>query len=158
MRNLSQWEPFREERGPSEAWGVRDAATKKVIVAATHRLDGEDASVMARTHNQRLVAPAEIMIESVVSHRTHLPVLQFTFGDATWEQDYRTARDLIDNIYRALEAGLTDAFLVKWVREVLAPTRPPEEVASMLGHLLGKFREFRRLVDEPITVEGSAPS
>lgn len=160
MRNAGKWEPYREQRGPSEAWGVRDADTYSIIVPASHRLDGEDADVIARSHNARLERPDQLWHESIVSHRTGLPVYRFQFGDVSWEFDLAQLRAFIGELYELLEAGLSDAFLARFVREHWAAGGTVEEQNRLLGHLMVEFRTFRETLRNPIAEadEGRAAS
>lgn len=158
MRNLSKWEPFREQRGPSEAWGVRDASTQAVVIPASIRLDAEDADVIARTHNARLERPDQIFTEAIVSHRTGEPVYRFAFGDVTWEMGLRELRQFIGDLYELAEASITDAFIVKFVRSRLAPV-DEAKFGSTIKALMSDFRGFREELKAPVVeAEGGEPS
>ncbi len=158
MRNLSKWAPFREQRGLSEAWGVREVDGEKVMIPATIRLDAEDADVIARTHNARLERPDRIWTEAIVSHRTGEPVYHFAFGDVTWEMGLRELRQFIGDLYELAEAGITDAFIVKFVRSRLAPV-DERKFGSTIKALMSDFRGFREELKAPVVeVEEGEPS
>ncbi len=156
MRNNEQWEPFREQHGPSESWGVRTKETHRALVAATYRLDAQDADLIARTHNARLKEqPDKIWIESIVSHRTMMPVYRFQYGDTTWELDLVGMRVFIADLYQALEAGISDAFIAAFVRQRLAPEAAADEQGHLIASMMVEFRNFRELLNNPMeTSEG----
>ena len=163
MRNLERWEPRRAQRGQSEHWGVIAVAADggyKWVVEPTYRLDAEDADIIARSHNARLERPDQLWHESIVSHRTGEPVYRFQFGPQSWEMDVAQLRAFIGELYQLLEAGLTDAFLAKFVREFWAADGTVEEQNRMLGILMGEFRKFRELMRNPVAEadEGAAAS
>ncbi len=149
MKNREKWEPFIEQRGPSEAWGVR-TTEGKIIITATHRMDGEDADVIARSHNARLEKPGEIWVESIVSHRTMMPIYRFQHGDISFELDLRAMRAHMDDLYHVLEAGITDAFIARWIQSSLMPDASLEGQRNAIGHMMIEFRKFRELLDKPV--------
>lgn len=156
MRNSEQWKPVREQSGPSELWGV-STASGKVIVRPTTALDAEDADVIARTHNARLMRPDQIWTESIVSHRTGEPVFRFAFGDASWEMGLRELRTFINDMYELAEAGITDAFIAKFVRARVAPFEDMK-TGPIVAALMKDFREFREELRNPVVEAEGEPS
>ena len=156
MRNAEKWRPLREERGPSELWGVatvgEGGAPGKVIIPPSTKLDGEDADIICRTHNARLERGAEGLIHHtpIVSNRTGLPAYQFTLGDLTWEWDLRELTNFIQEMYELREAAITDSFIVRWVRERLMPEKPEEEQWRIIVGMFSEFRDFRELLKHPV--------
>jgi hypothetical protein len=159
MRNLAKWRPIREQSGPSELWGVAtlddQGRIHDVVVRPTTRLDAEDADTIARAHNARLSRPDQIFSESIVSHRTGEPVFRFAFGDVTWEMGLKELRAWIDDLQQLAEAGVPDAFIVKFMRQTL-PAGDEEKYGSMVGVMMQEFRRFREELRSPVieAVEG----
>lgn len=150
MRNLQTWEPYREQHGPCEAWGVRVRESGAVILPATRRLDAEDADLIARGHNARLRRPGEIWTESIVSSRTGRPGYRLQFGDYGVEMDLAALRAFILDLHALLEAGITDAFVAGWVQSRLMPDAPEAEQGRAVVGLLQDFRAFRELMNDPV--------
>lgn len=152
MRNAEKWQPFREHSGPSELWGVM-AESGKVVVRPTTALDAEDADTIARAHNARLERPDEIFTESIVSHRTGEPIYRFAFGDVTWEMGLRELRAFIGDLYELAEAGVTDAFIVKFMRSRVGGV-DAEKYGSMVAAMMSDFRQFREELKNPVVEAG----
>lgn len=149
MRNAEKWRPVRDQSGPSELWGVATAGGL-VIIKPTSRLDAEDADQIARAHNARLTRPDKIWTESIVSHRTGEPVYRFQFGDVSWEMGLVELRTFIGDLYELAEAGLTDAFIAKFVSRRLMPIDEAKYGSTMVA-LMGEFRSFREELRRPVS-------
>jgi hypothetical protein len=153
MRNAEKWRPIREQSGPSELWGVAsvDASGRIVetIIRPTTKLDGEDADTIARAHNARLSRPDQIYTESIVSHRTGEPVYRFVYGEVSWEMGLRQLRQFINDLYELAEAGLTDAFLAKFVSRRLGVIDEGKYAGTMAA-LMQDFRSFREELRSPV--------
>lgn len=162
MRNVASWRPVREQSEPSELWGVASLDDQgrihEVIIRPTTKLDAEDADTIARTHNARLSRPDQIFSESIVSHRTGEPVYRFAFGDVTWEMGLRELRTWIDDLQQLAEAGVTDAFIVKFMRRMI-PGGDEQKYGNAVAVMMQQFREFREELRNPVVeAEGGAPS
>lgn len=129
------------------------AESGRTVISATNRLDAEDADVIARTHNARLSRPDEIFTESIVSHRTGEPVYRFAFGDVTWEMGLRELRTFIGDLQELAEAGIADAFIVKFVRRRIAGV-DEQKYGSLVGVLMKEFRDFREELRSPVEEVG----
>lgn len=166
MRNAEKWRPLREERGPSELWGVvtvgEGGAPGKVILTPSTKLDGEDADIICRSHNARLERGGDGVIHHnpIVSHRTGRPAYQFMLGDVSWEWDLPQLTAFIQEMYELREAAITDSFIVRWVQERLMPDKPEEEQRRIIAGMFTEFRQFRDLLRNPVEEadEGAAPS
>ncbi len=77
-----------------------------------------------------------VWVESLVSHRTGEPLVQIAWYDHTGQLDVASARQLAFQLLEAADAAISDAFLVKFLRE----RDLPDEAA---GVLLNEFRQYR---------------
>jgi hypothetical protein len=161
MRNAAKWRPIQEQSGPSTLWGVASlddqGSIRDVIIRPSTRLDAEDADTIARAHNARLSRPDQIFSEAIVSHRTGEPAFHFAFGDVTWEMGLRELRTWIDDLQQLAEAGLTDAFIVKFMRKMI-PAGDEEKYGSVVGVLMQEFRQFREELRAPVVDAEQGPA
>lgn len=160
MRNAAKWRSIREVSGPSTLWGVASlddqGRVHDVVIRPTTKLDAEDADIIARAHNARLSRPDQIFSESIVSHRTGEPDYRFAFGDMTWEMGLRELRAWIDDLQQLAEAGITDAFIVKFMSRML-PAGDDPKYGNAVAVMMQEFRKFREELRSPVVeAEGEA--
>jgi hypothetical protein len=143
MRNIQNWQPVREMSGPSEQWGVETTDKPPVmIIKPTTKLDGQDVSLICSTHNAALI-PGELLIKSIVSERTGGPVVNVAFKSETLQLTLGEAKAFQAQIGEAIEAGVTDAFIAKWLRTKISPHSEEGKLQHMISRMLSEFREYR---------------
>jgi hypothetical protein len=141
MQSVHPWRPVRKQDGLNEKWGVAavcDAAgNTATVIQPSLMLDREDVALICATHNAALEKGEGIFLESLVSSQTGEPRVTLTVKSVSVQLALREARDLQSNLAGVIEASLTDAFIVRWVRDRLGAG------ADAVGGLLVDFRAFR---------------
>lgn len=85
----------------------------------------------------------DILVESLVSSRTHEPVVQIRVlfdngkGQTTVQMSPEEARGIAQHIMEAAESATVDAFLNNWCRTVLQASE------SQAAGIMKDFRDFR---------------
>jgi len=151
MRNREEWEPYLEQNGPSEAWGIcvkptkadREAQKRKVIIQATTKLDSADVARIADTHNANLgEKEGTVWCKSLVNSRLE-PRVSISIGGHVVQLSYPQARNVIQNLTEANEAAISDALLMRFLRAVVFAGEDSALTGVMAAQMLQQFREFR---------------
>lgn len=162
MRSVEQWEPYRQVSGPSELWGVavKNTDPVEVIIKPTTKLDGSDCQLISATHNAALMSGGSekvLWCESLVN-RAGEPKIQISFGNEMVQLDVRRARHHVGLLNEAIEAAMSDAVIVRFMREVILAGAGAETINENTGKLLQMFRDFREEVLKPTPIESEAES
>ena len=161
MRNAQRWTPDREQHGPSEVWGVAVQDSKPVewIIKPTTKLDASDCQLISATHNAAMASDAARVLwcESLVN-RAGEPIVQITLGTEMAQLGIREARHHVATLNESIEAAMSDAVIVRFMRQVIMSGADATEINQKTGMLLNMFREFRDEVLKPTPVESDLES
>jgi len=157
MRSIERWQPGLEQHGPSEVWGVavQNSDPVRWIIKPTTRLDASDCQLICATHNAALASGGDkekmLWVESLVNQRG-APIVQITFGNELLQMEIREARHHVNALNETIEGAMSDAVLVRFVREVIFAGEH-EKADHAAGKLLQMFREFREELTKPTATE-----
>lgn len=160
MRNAQRWQPDREVSGPSELWGVavQDSRPPEWIIRPTTKLDAGDCQLIAATHNAALATGEKVLWCESLVNRAGTPIVQIAFGTELAQLGIREARHHVATLNEAIEAAMSDAVIVRFMRQVIMSEGDPQEVNQRTGQLLKMFREFRDEVLKPTPLESETES
>jgi len=160
MRSVERWEPYRQTSGPSELWGVavKNSDPLELIIRPTTKLDGSDCQLISATHNAALATGEKsLYCESLVNHKGE-PIIQIAFGSELAQLGIREARHHVAVMNEVIEAAMSDAVIVRFMREVVLAGSESELINANTGKLLQMFRDFREEVLKPTPIESEAES
>lgn len=159
MKDLVQWEPAwdesraQPEADPERGWGVvvagsRLVGKKKWIILPQETLSSSDVALICATHNARIKAGSEgsIDVASLVN-RDLEPIVQITLGAESAQLGIREARQHVIALHECIEGALSDALLVRFIRDQVYEGREGFEAA--VGAMLNAFRKFREQFEGP---------
>lgn len=160
MRNLQRWQPYREMHGPSEVWGVavQDSDPLELVIKPTTKLDSGDCQLIAATHNAALATGEKVLWCESLVNRKGAPIIQITLGSELAQLEIREARHHVAALNEAIEAALSDAVILRFMRQVIMAEGDPNEVNQRTGQLLQMFRDFRDEVLKPTPIESETES
>lgn len=159
MRNAQRWTPDREVNGPSELWGVavQDSTPPEWIIRPTTKLDASDCQLISATHNAALATGEKVLwCESLVNSRGE-PIVQLTVGNELAQLGIREARHHVAAVNEAIEAAMSDAVILRFMRDVIMGEGDPED-KHRTRQLLQMFRNFREEVLKPTPLESETES
>lgn len=150
MKNLERWIP---RQGKSGMWGVCVEGTlqnPRWIILPNEHFDQADVGLLCETHNAAIALGDEqtIFVSSLVNDRLE-PRISITIGSQVAQLPIREARQHVSHLNESIEAAMSDALLIRFVRDYVYRGAPDEEGKRAGVQLLVMFREFRRSINEP---------
>jgi hypothetical protein len=160
MRNVQRWQPGREVHGPSEVFGVtvQDSDPREWIIKPTTKLDASDCQLIAATHNAAIARGEKVLWCESLVNRAGAPIVQISLGTELAQLGIRDARQHVGVLNEAIEAAMSDAVLVRFLRQVIMREAEDQEVDKHTGQLLQMFRDFRDEVLKPTPIESERES
>jgi hypothetical protein len=144
-------------------WGVTVQNSDPVewIIKPTTRLDGSDCQLICATHNAALLSGGDkekvLWVESLVNRRG-APIVQVTIGNELVQMEIREARQHVSALNEAMEGAISDALIVKFVRQVIFSGEESGKANEAVGQLLEMFRDFREELTKPTAAESEIES
>jgi hypothetical protein len=136
--------------------GRRRRGRRGWIIFPSDRLDAQDCHLICAAHNASVAAGERALwCESLVNPAGE-PVVQITLGPEVAQLDIRSARLHLAALGEVIEAAMSDAVLVRFMREYVFRGRPGEEAEEAGARLLVMFREFRDVLTGKAPIEEGA--
>lgn len=151
MKNLERWIP---RQGKSEMWGVCVDGTlqdPRWIIPPNQHFDEADVGLICETHNRAIERRGEqsIGVSSLVNDRLE-PRINITMGPEVAQLPIREAREHVSHLLECIEAAMSDALLLRFVKDYVYRGQDEFEGKRAGVQLLVMFREFRESINAPV--------